>query len=122
MFTHFLSGLELDQKGALKLLDLAQKIKANPVDFSQALAGKSVVTLFEKPSLRTRLSFDIGINKLGGHAVYLDSQNGAMGARESVKDFALNISTWADGIVARVNAHKTLTTLAEYSSVPVVNS
>ena len=70
MFTHFLSGLELDQKGALKLLDLAQKIKANPVDFSQALAGKSVVTLFEKPSLRTRLSFDIGINKLGGHAVY----------------------------------------------------
>ena len=84
MFTHFLSGLELF-KGALKLLGLAQKIKANPVDLV-LLAGKSVVTLFEKPSLRTRLSFDIGINKLGGHAVYLDSQNGAMGARESVKD------------------------------------
>ena len=122
MFNHFLSGLELDQQGALKLLNLAQKIKANPADFSQALAGKSVVTLFEKPSLRTRLSFDIGINKLGGHAVYLDSQNGAMGARESVKDFALNIASWADGIVARVYQHKTLTTLAEFSSVPVVNS
>jgi ornithine carbamoyltransferase len=54
--------------------------------------------------------------------VYLDQQNGAMGARESVKDFALNISTWADGIVARVNQHSTLTTLGEYSNVPVVNS
>lgn len=122
MFENFLTGLELDQQGALNLLKLAQDIKANPKKYSQVLAGKSVVTLFEKQSLRTRLSFDIGINRLGGHVVYLDQQNGAMGARESVKDFALNISTWADGIVARVNQHSTLTTLAQYSSVPVVNS
>ncbi|KZN29589.1 ornithine carbamoyltransferase [Pseudoalteromonas luteoviolacea] len=118
----FINGLEFDQAALLKLLSLAHQIKAQPQDFAQALAGKSVVTLFEKPSLRTRLSFDIGINKLGGHAVYLDQQNGAMGSRESVKDFALNISTWADAIVARVNHHSTLTTLSEYSSVPVVNS
>ncbi|WP_105188384.1 ornithine carbamoyltransferase [Pseudoalteromonas sp. T1lg48] len=118
----FITGLELDEKKILTLLSLAQKMKAQPQDYAQALAGKSVVTLFEKQSLRTRLSFDIGINKLGGHAVYLDQQNGAMGSRESVKDFALNISTWADAIVARVNQHKTLEELSEFSSKPVVNS
>ncbi|TMP79175.1 ornithine carbamoyltransferase [Pseudoalteromonas phenolica] len=122
MTSHFLTGLELNKAQALKLLSLAQTIKQQPKEFSQALAGQSIVTLFEKPSLRTRVSFDIGINRLGGHAVYLDQQNGAMGGRESVKDFALNIATWADGIVARVNAHSSLQTLAEFSSVPVVNS
>ncbi|MCG7547169.1 ornithine carbamoyltransferase [Pseudoalteromonas sp. Of7M-16] len=118
----FITGLELDKNKLLDLFNLAHQIKAQPQDFAQALAGQSIVTLFEKPSLRTRLSFDIGINKLGGHAVYLDQQNGAMGSRESIKDFALNISTWADGIVARVNQHSTLSTLAEYADVPVVNS
>ncbi|KJY97889.1 MULTISPECIES: ornithine carbamoyltransferase [Pseudoalteromonas] len=118
----FITGLELDDKAVLALLALAQKMKAQPNDYAQALAGKSVVTLFEKQSLRTRLSFDIGINKLGGHAVYLDQQNGAMGNRESVKDFALNISTWADAIVARVNHHNTVQELAQFSSKPVVNS
>lgn len=122
MTSHFLTGLELNKAQALKLLSLAQTIKQQPKEFNQALAGQSIVTLFEKPSLRTRVSFDIGINRLGGHAVYLDQQNGAMGSRESVKDFALNIATWADGIVARVNAHSSLQTLAEFSSVPVVNS
>ena len=120
--THFLTGLELDKNQALTLLDLALNIKQQPQEYSQALAGQSVVTLFEKPSLRTRLSFDIGINKLGGHAVYLDQQNGAMGNRESVQDFALNISTWADCLVARVNQHSTLKTLSENSSIPIVNS
>lgn len=122
MTSHFLTGLELNKAQALKLLSLAQTIKQQPKEFNQALAGQSIVTLFEKPSLRTRVSFDIGINRLGGHTVYLDQQNGAMGGRESVKDFALNIATWADGIVARVNAHSSLQTLAEFSSVPVVNS
>ena len=88
MTQQFITGLELNKEANLKLLNLALQIKNNPMDFADALKGKSVVTLFEKPSLRTRLSFDIGINKLGGHAVYLDQQNGAMGQRESVKDFA----------------------------------
>ena len=122
MTSHFLTGLEFKQSQALKLLSLAQMIKKQPKEFNQALAGQSVVTLFEKPSLRTRVSFDIGINRLGGHAVYLDQHNGAMGSRESVKDFALNIATWADGIVARVNSHSSLETLAMHSSVPVINS
>ncbi|MEE1674482.1 ornithine carbamoyltransferase [Agarivorans aestuarii] len=121
-FKHLLSLQDLTQEQILGLLELAAKIKKTPADYGQTLAGKSVVTLFEKPSLRTRVTFDIGINRLGGHAVYLDQQNGAMGERESVKDFASNITRWADAIVARVFSHKTLQTLRDNSSVPIINS
>lgn len=119
---NLLTGFEMTQQQALDLIALAKDLKANPAKYSQALAGKSVVTLFEKQSLRTRVSFDIGINKLGGHAVYLDQANGAMGSREDVKDFAANITRWADCIVARVFDHKTLVEMQEYADVPVINS
>ncbi|SGY97746.1 Ornithine carbamoyltransferase [Moritella viscosa] len=119
---NLLSVKDLSKQQILDLLALAKAVKANPAEYSQALAGKSVVTIYEKQSLRTRVTFDIGIHKLGGHAVYLDAQNGAIGERETVKDFAANISRWADAIVARVMSHKTLEGLVEHGSVPVVNS
>ncbi|WP_394132488.1 ornithine carbamoyltransferase [Shewanella maritima] len=119
---HLLTIKDLTQQQLLDLLSLAKTIKANPQDYAQALAGKSVVMLFEKPSLRTRVSFDIGINKLGGHALYLDQQNGALGKREPVSDFASNISCWADAIVARTFAHSTIEQLAQHGSVPVINA
>jgi len=119
---NLLSVKDLTKQQILDLLALAKAVKANPAEYSQALAGKSIVTIYEKQSLRTRVTFDIGIHKLGGHAVYLDSQNGAIGERETVKDFAANISRWADAIVARVMSHKTLEGLVEHGSVPVVNS
>jgi len=119
---HLLKDSDLSKAQIEALLALGKAVKADPKKYSQALAGKSVVTLFEKPSLRTRVTFDIGIAKLGGHSVYLDQQNGALGKRESVKDFASNLSRWCDAIVARVFDHQTLVELAEFGSVPVVNS
>jgi ornithine carbamoyltransferase len=119
---HLLSLKDLTQEQLLGLLALAKKVKARPQDYNQALAGKSIVTLYEKQSLRTRVTFDIGIAKLGGHSVYLDQNNGALGKRESVADFAKNISCWADGIVARTFSHQTCEDLAKFGSVPVINS
>lgn len=119
---HFLSIKELTQQQLLDLITLAKTIKANPAEYRHALDGKSVVMLFEKPSLRTRVSFDIGINKLGGHCLYLDQQNGALGKRESVADFASNLSCWADAIVARTYSHTTIEQLAEFGTVPVINA
>ncbi|MGS0681729.1 ornithine carbamoyltransferase [Shewanella sp. 125m-7] len=119
---HLLSIKDLSQQELLDLLALAKTIKANPAEYKHALEGKSVVMLFEKPSLRTRVSFDIGINKLGGHCLYLDQQNGALGKREPVSDFAANISCWADAIVARTFLHSTIEQLAEHGTVPVINA
>ncbi|WP_394205600.1 ornithine carbamoyltransferase [Shewanella waksmanii] len=119
---HLLSIKDLSQSQLIELLQLAKEIKSNPKQYRNALDGKSVVMLFEKPSLRTRVSFDIGINKLGGHCLYLDQQNGALGKREPVSDFASNISCWADAIVARTFAHSTIEQLAEHGTVPVINA
>ena len=94
------------------LLQLAVEIKQAPASYSNVLAGKSIVALFEKPSLRTRVSFDIGINKLGGHMVYLDVQSGKLAGREDAVDTAANLACWADAIVARVFSHETLETLS----------
>jgi ornithine carbamoyltransferase len=104
------------------LLALAKTIKNNPAGYRSALDGLSIVALFEKPSLRTRVSFDIGINKLGGHLVYLDSQSNKLAGREDVKDMGANLACWADAIVARVFAHSTLEELAESAKIPVINA
>lgn len=119
---HLLSLKDYSKQQIEQILDLAKDLKANPEKYADALKGKSVVTLFEKPSLRTRVTLDIGINRLGGHAVYLDSQNGAMGSRETVQDFAANLSRWCQAIVARVYDHQTLVEMAKYAKVPVINS
>lgn len=119
---HMLSALEFSSEELMGILELAKEMKENPEKFRNDLSGKTVVTLFEKPSLRTRVTFEIGMYRLGGHAVYMDQQNGAIGKRETVKDYARNLSRWCDGIVARVFSHKTLMELKEYGSVPVVNA
>lgn len=119
---NFLADDELNKKQLLALIELAIKIKKNPADYSQALAGKSVAMIFEKPSLRTHVSFDMGINKLGGHALYLGQQNGKLGERERVSDYAKNLSCFADIIVARVFSHDSIQGLAEHASIPVINA
>jgi ornithine carbamoyltransferase len=119
---NFLADDELNKTQLLALIDLAIKIKNNPDDYNQVLAGKSVAMIFEKPSLRTHVSFDMGINKLGGHALYLGQQNGKLGERERVSDYAKNLSCFADAIVARVFSHDSIQGLAQHATVPVINA
>ncbi|MGQ8365969.1 ornithine carbamoyltransferase [Glaciecola sp. 1036] len=107
---------------ASKLLAFALDLKNNPDKYGKPLSGKSIVAIFEKPSLRTRVTFDIGINKLGGHMVYVDSQGEPLKKREAPIDVGANIAQWADGIVSRVFEHQTLEEMAAGADIPVVNA
>jgi ornithine carbamoyltransferase len=85
------------------------------------LAGKSLAMIFEKPSLRTRVTFEVGMSQLGGRAIYLVPADIQLGQREAVKDAAKNLERWVDGIMARTYSHQTLEELARHAAVPVIN-
>jgi ornithine carbamoyltransferase len=104
------------------LFGLAARMKADISPWRRALDGKSVVMLFEKASLRTRLTFEVGIAKMGGHPIYYDHSGSPIGQREAVKDYAKNLERWVDCIIARVNRHAVLEEMAANSRVPVVNA
>lgn len=120
--TDLLTLDELGGDGIRSLFETAAAMKANPAEFKGVLAGKSVIMLFEKPSLRTRISFEVGVNRLGGHAIYYDHGAVKIGERESVKDYAKNLERWVDCIIARVFKHTILDELAYYAGKPVVNA
>src|SRR5579884_509404 len=103
------------------VLELTSIVKSHPEQFSRALEGKQIVLIFEKPSLRTRLTFEVGIRSLGGQSLFVDQRGENIGARESLADVAHNLERWLDGIVLRTFQHKTVTEMAEYASVPVIN-
>ena len=103
-------------------LDLASVMKARPSDYRGRLAGKQIVLFFEKPSLRTRLTFEAGINSLGGVSFFVDQMQSRLGARESLIDIAHNLERWVDGVVLRTFAHETITTMAQHASIPVINA
>jgi ornithine carbamoyltransferase len=113
---------DLGPSGVGAVLDLAALMKTRPVDFRGALAGKQVVMFFEKPSLRTRLTFEAGITSLGGHAFFVDQTASRIDAREKLSDIAHNLERWVDGIVLRTFAHSTVTGMAEHASIPVINA
>lgn len=113
---------DLGSSGVSAVLDLAGLIKARPDEFRGALAGKQVVMFFEKPSLRTRLTFEAGITSLGGHVFFVDQTASRLDAREKLSDIAHNLERWVDGIVLRTFAHATVTGMAEHASIPVVNA
>jgi len=123
---HLLRATDLGREGILELLAEAAELRAalqsDPRAGLDRLAGRSLVMLFEKPSLRTRVSFEIGIGRLGGRAVHLDHRTERLGVRESIGDYARNLERWTDVVVARVFEHRTLEQLAEASRVPVVNA
>ncbi len=121
MYEDFISIADLTREDILELLDsaadLKKKLKANAN--YRPLFGKTLAMVFEKPSLRTRVTFDIGMFQLGGHSVFLQT---TLGEREGVPDIARNLERWADGIVARTRSHEAVLELANYSSVPVINA
>jgi ornithine carbamoyltransferase len=119
---HFLSINDLSADEIRALILRATELKKQPVDPSSPLLNKSMAMIFDKSSLRTRLSFEVGMTQLGGHAVYLAPDDIKLGKRESVHDTAKVISSMADIIIARVSSHDDVTELAEFSSVPVVNA
>jgi ornithine carbamoyltransferase len=114
-----LRDLDLTDDELLYLLDLADDVKRSPNDFAHALDNQSIALLFEKPSLRTRLTFELAIKQLGGGSVSLD---GPIGVREPLKDVARNLDRWVNGIVARVFSQDTIDGLAQWSNVPVINA
>jgi ornithine carbamoyltransferase len=120
---HFLSIADLTSDQLHHLLDLGLRLKQEWLAGGNRplLQGKSLALLFQKPSLRTRVSFEMGMVHLGGYAFYLSSNEVKMGGRESVPDVARVLSSYVDGIMARVFEHEHITTLAEYSRVPVIN-
>jgi ornithine carbamoyltransferase len=119
----FLSVADLSRERILGLFLLAAELKQRWKASRRAapLAGRSLALIFEKPSLRTRVTFEVGIVQLGGRAVYLSGHEIGLGTRESPPDVARNLSRWVDGIAARVYSHATVETLARYATVPVVN-
>ncbi|HEX2883744.1 MAG TPA: ornithine carbamoyltransferase, partial [Candidatus Limnocylindria bacterium] len=120
----FLSSADLDPDGLAHLLDAAERLRQQRLtgDVPRALAGRHVAMLFEKPSLRTRTTFDVGISALGGHAISLGPDEVGLGRRESVADVARNLSRWVDAIVVRTFGHAIAVELAAAASVPVVNA
>ena len=117
--TDLVRDLDLTDDEVLYLLGLAGKVKNAPAKFARALAGKYIGLLFEKPSLRTRLTFELAIKQLGGDAVVSE---GPVGAREPLKDVARNMERWVQGIVARTFSQTTIEELAQWSSAPVINA
>ncbi len=104
------------------ILKLGREVKRNPRDFRHALDAKQMVLMFEKASLRTRLSFEAGINTTGGNAMFFDQTNSPLGERESIADVARNVERWVDVIVLRTYAHDTVTEMAANARVPVINA
>ncbi len=116
---HLTQDLDLSQDALVRVLDLASQVKRTPQRFAQALAGRYLSLLFEKPSLRTRVTFELAIKQLGGDAV---TCVGPVGEREPVKDVARNLERWTQGIVARVFSQDTIQELAQWAHVPVINA
>ncbi len=104
------------------VLDLADVMKARPKDFRNALTGKQLVLFFEKPSLRTRLTFESGMSSLGGTTFFVDQTRERLDAREKLSDIAHNLERWVDGIVLRTFEHTTVQHMAEHAGIPVINA
>jgi ornithine carbamoyltransferase len=119
---HFITGTELKAGELLALLNRALEVKAEPRNGSDPLHGRNIALLFEKPSTRTRVSFQVGIQQLGGHALLMRSEELQLARGESVRDTALVLSRYVDAIVVRHGEHAVIEELARHADIPVVNA
>jgi ornithine carbamoyltransferase len=117
-----LTGAEWSPADARDLLQRTADIKARPAKYASTLRGKHIALIFEKPSLRTRVTFEVGIQSMGGFVVFLDHTQARLGERESIPDVARNLERWVQGIVARVYEQRVLDEMAENISIPVINA
>ncbi len=118
---NFLSIRDFSPEELRYLLDLAREIKAHPWAHNGVLRGKTLAMIFEKPSLRTRVSFDVGIQQLGGFSLYLSNAEINLGKRESVYDVAKNLERLVQAIMIRTYGHDIVERMAEYASIPIIN-
>lgn len=117
-----LTGAEWSPADTRELLQRTADIKARPSRFASVLRGKHIALIFEKPSLRTRVTFEVGIQSMGGDVVFLDHTQARLGERESIPDVARNLECWVQGIVARVYEQRVLEEMAASINIPVVNA
>ncbi len=119
-----LTGAEWSPAHTRELLQLSGDIKARPARYASTLSGKFIALIFEKPSLRTRVTFEVGIQSMGGSVVFLDhtQASASLGARESIADVARNLERWVQGIVARVYHQRVLEEMAANANIPVINA
>jgi ornithine carbamoyltransferase len=116
------STRDLGPAGVDEVLRVAEIMKARPADFRKALAGRQIVMFFEKPSLRTRLTFEAGMVSLGGSAIFVDQTHERLDAREKLSDVAHNLERWVDLIVLRTYSQQTIVGMAQHARVPVINA
>lgn len=116
------STRDLGPTGVQAVLELAETMKMRPADFRRALTGRQMVMFFEKPSLRTRLTFEAGTVSMGGTAMFVDQTHERIDAREELSDVAHNLERWVDLIVLRTYSQQTIEGMAQYASVPVINA
>ena len=117
-----LTGAEWTAAHVREVFRLAANVKARPERYQSALAGRMLAMIFEKPSLRTRVTFEAGVAGMGGTPIFLDHAETHLGERESIPDVGRCLSRWVHGIIARVFSQEALETLAAYASVPVINA
>lgn len=122
MVRHLLGVSDFSAAEIRKLMDETESLKKNPQKYKQALSGRTLVLMFEKPSTRTRLSFECGMTRLGGHTIYFDVSTSQISRGETLGDTAKTISRYAHALAARVYSHKTLVEYAKHAKIPVINA
>ncbi|MFH1836363.1 MAG: ornithine carbamoyltransferase [Methanobacteriota archaeon] len=121
MVKHLLSVGDFSRKEIEDLITVSVDVKAHPEKYLDSLKNRTLIMLFQKPSTRTRISFEAGMTRLGGHAIYFDPSGSQLSRGESIGDTAKTLSGYAHAVMARVFAHETVSELAKNSSIPVVN-